>query len=387
MSDIRVCVITKKGRKSLYLLAKNSTTGERFERSARTMNKKQAQKAAVEWQLELERGIRPELVTWAKFVERYEAEHLSEVAESTRYDVMLTLKLFVGMVNPQRLRDVNEARIATFRKKLKEKYSSTATINKQLRNVRTAILWASSQKLLPHPPKIKELKVEKGTEAKGRAVTAEEFDRMESATVKIVGATLAPEWLFLLRGLWWSGLRLGEAMNLSWDEWHDGLTVDTTGKYVLLRVPAEHEKGGRHRLLPIAPQFAEMLLSVPDAERTGFVFNPEPRRSRVYDRATVPVAIDTLVAIGRKAGVVVARKPKLKHASAHDLRRAFGNRWAKLVTPAVLKDLMRHSSINTTMKYYVGSDADETARLLQAAMPVVRNEIQGQETMTFRSAE
>jgi len=110
MSEIRVCVITKKGRKSLYLLAKNSTTGERFERSARTMNKKQAEKAALEWLLELERGYKPELITWVKFVERYEAEHLSEIRESSRVDASQSLRLFDQLANPQRLRDVNEAR-------------------------------------------------------------------------------------------------------------------------------------------------------------------------------------------------------------------------------------------------------------------------------------
>ena len=53
-------------------------------------------------------------------------------------------------------------------------------------------------------------------------------------------------------------------------------------------------------------------------------------------------------------------KPK-KWASAHDLRRAFGTRWAKRVMPAVLKELMRHADIATTMQFYVDQDARETA--------------------------
>ncbi len=35
--------------------------------------------------------------------------------------------------------------------------------------------------------------------------------------------------------------------------------------------------------------------------------------------------------------------------------------------PAVLKEIMRHSSIQTTMDYYVGSNAIETARGLWSA--------------------
>lgn len=64
--------------------------------------------------------------------------------------------------------------------------------------------------------------------------------------------------------------------------------------------------------------------------------------------------------IGRRAGVVV-RKSERKFSSAHDLRRSFGTRWAPKVEPATLQLLMRHRSIETTLKYYVAQDADEIA--------------------------
>jgi len=54
------------------------------------------------------------------------------------------------------------------------------------------------------------------------------------------------------------------------------------------------------------------------------------------------------------AGVRVHVDPKdparVKYASAHDLRRAFGERWAARIMPAQLKDLMRHESIETTLR-------------------------------------
>jgi len=50
-----------------------------------------------------------------------------------------------------------------------------------------------------------------------------------------------------------------------------------------------------------------------------------------------------------------------KYASAHDLRRSFGTRWASRVKPATLQLLMRHASIETTLKYYVAQDADDIA--------------------------
>ena len=59
---------------------------------------------------------------------------------------------------------------------------------------------------------------------------------------------------------------------------------------------------------------------------------------------------------------------KVKFASAHDLRRSFGERWSIRVMPKVLKELMRHRSIETTMRYYVGKNAEQTADVLWAAV-------------------
>ncbi len=54
-----------------------------------------------------------------------------------------------------------------------------------------------------------------------------------------------------------------------------------------------------------------------------------------------------------------------KYASAHDLRRSFGYRWSRSgITIAELKELMRHSNIETTLTYYVGQNAANTASRL-----------------------
>ena len=62
--------------------------------------------------------------------------------------------------------------------------------------------------------------------------------------------------------------------------------------------------------------------------------------------------------VGKVAKVLV-NKADDKYASAHDLRRSFGTRWASRVKPATLQLLMRHRSIETTMKYYVCQDSDD----------------------------
>jgi imidazoleglycerol phosphate dehydratase HisB len=77
--------------------------------------------------------------------------------------------------------------------------------------------------------------------------------------------------------------------------------------------------------------------------------------------------------IGKAAGMMVDERTKSgktvrKFASAHDLRRAFAVRWAGKVMPTVLRELMRHASIATTLAYYGGQNAEATADALWDAV-------------------
>ena len=140
----------------------------------------------------------------------------------------------------------------------------------------------------------------------------------------------------------------------------------------MLRVPGELEKGHADRLLPIAPEFALMLVQVPEAQRVGPVFQLDGRVGRLKANEVSK----TISRIGKAAGVRVYVSPKdpgkVKYASAHDLRRAFGERWAARLMPAQLKELMRHESIETTLRFYVGTDAQRTADAAWAAFEASR---------------
>ena len=52
------------------------------------------------------------------------------------------------------------------------------------------------------------------------------------------------------------------------------------------------------------------------------------------------------------------------YASYHDFRRSFGERWAALNMPPQLMELMRHESIETTLRFYVGQNARKTSAIL-----------------------
>ena len=158
-------------------------------------------------------------------------------------------------------------------------------------------------------------------------------------------------------------LRLTESLEVFWNR-TDRLCIDLTGKRPMLRIPAELEKGHRNRFLPITPDFADFLLATPADRRRGPVFRPlMPSGSR----ANANDAGRMIAIMGELARVIVHTNPKtgkVKYASAHDLRRSFGNRWAKRVPTPVLMRLMRHENIQTTMAYYVDLDASELAEEL-----------------------
>jgi integrase len=106
---------------------------------------------------------------------------------------------------------------------------------------------------------------------RGRPITAEEFERMLKATPKVVDNAAAASWQFYLRALWASGLRLSESLTLRWDDAPDAIVVDLSGRRPMLRIPAESHKAHRDTMLPMTPDFATLLESVPQRERRGRV--------------------------------------------------------------------------------------------------------------------
>ena len=122
------------------------------------------------------------------------------------------------------------------------------------------------------------------------------------------------------------------------------------------------------------PELFQLLDQTPRDQRRGPVFRPLGDEGNLVGTYYAGHVISN---IGEAAGVIVLwhqdgkvlwhqdGKPK-KFASAHDLRRSFGEWWAKHLPLNKLQELMRHESIDTTMRYYVGRNAEDTAKDLWA---------------------
>ncbi len=364
-NEIRVSVVRFPKRTNLMLRFIDPVTKKQVHKSAGTSKAGEAQKAAGKWEDELRSGkYCGSKITWADFRRRYEDEVLASLAAATDRKVSAIFDSVEKHVGPNRLRDLSSERLSLLQFKLRDAKLAESTIKAHLAHLMAALKWAASVGMLAAVPKVKMPKRAKGsTMMKGRPITGEEFDRMLAAVGKVfpaAGTQICGAWKFYLRGLWASGLRLTESLELTWDR-ADKLQVDMQpGEHPMLRIPAALEKGNTDRLLPMAPEFAELLQSVLEAERTGYVFNPLGKAGkRVGSFQVCKVVAD----IGKAAGVVV-NKESAKFASAHDLRRSFGQRWASRVMPQILMELMRHESIETTLRFYVGRNAQTTAAVL-----------------------
>jgi integrase len=349
---------------------KTKSSGVRDTGLARDRKEAEAKARELEEQLRGGAAAIPSEMTWETFRERYEREHVAGLAKETAAKIGVVCGYVETHIRPVRLHDVTDERISRLVAVMRDQKKSESTIKSYMAQLKAMLRWGVSQKLFRTCPTIPTIRRAKksagGTPMKGRPITGEEFDRMLAAVPSVVGKDAAPSWQHYLRGLWASGLRLQESLELWWDR-EDRIhpILPKPGKgFPVLRVLAELEKGHSDRLLPMAPEFAVFLVETPEAGRRGPVFTLPKRKTRTTE--THHAWVGKLVCkIGKKAGVVVRVDPanpkRVKYASAHDLRRSFGDRWAKRVMPAELKEMMRHESIETTLRYYVSTNAERTA--------------------------
>jgi integrase len=357
--DIKVRVVKYPDRKNYMMRYEDPVTGQQVARSTGTNKRRDAERAASVWEKELREGKyrSPSRITWADFRERCEEEKLSALSSHTFDGTTCAFNYVESIINPKFLASVTPPALSRLQSELRKSGSKETSIATHLRHLRAALSWAVSMGMLPGVPAVVMPKKAKGmTLMRGRPIKEDEFTRM-SAAATIARPRDWQYWQHYLEGLWLSGLRLEESTVLSWGEDAE-ISVDFSGRRPRLRIYAEADKGQRDRLLPMTPDFAQFLLKTPIVERTGRVFRLLGLNT---GRPITPKRVSRIVsAIGEEAGVVV-NEAEEKYGSAHDLRRSFGTRWASRVKPATLQLLMRHKSIETTLKYYVSQDADEVA--------------------------
>jgi len=413
MDAIRVSVI-KWGKRSIYYMQyRDPVTGKIADRRttgipAVAKRRKDALRVAATWEAELNSAsyARPSVdLSWEDWRDRCDREYMPTVEEKTRkcyatalnaferivgkpkrmslVDYQLLAKFATDLRNPPKKtvpkgREAGTAKSNTAAKKKRKMgrptkdHVSEATIASYLRGLSAVFRWAVEARYLrvmPTMPKTRGRK-RSGVKMKGRPLVKEEFERMLTAIPGVVGKKAVRGWRRLLIGLWWSGLRLGEAIHLYWEPFPSdrrAIVISDDGKHPMLLIRGQAQKSGKDQLYPMAPEFWRFLDRHWTAEeRRGRVFRLTSMKGRKV--TSLEETSKVISRIGKAAGIIVDAAKK-KFASAHDLRRSFGLRWAGRpnVSPQLLKELMRHADVATTMSYYVGSLADTTAAVIWRA--------------------
>jgi integrase len=295
---------------------------------------------------------------WDDYVEYFTKNHLSGLSKGYRNVLLPVVGKFHAFAKPRYLQDITPQMIRRWIADLQDSGLATATIHSYWGSLSAFLRIGVDDGIIKAIPKIRLPKLDRRSMSKGRAITGEEFDRMLAA-VDEIAPKQAEHWKFLLQGLWNCGLRIGEAYALSWDE--SDFRVDLEQKYPCFVIAAAGQKSRRKQTLPIPPEFTEMLRSVPVPRRRGKVFKLQSERGNPLGQTQVERAV---AKFGREAKIKVGAN---KTATAHDLRRSFGSRWALRVMPQVLQQLMRHADIQTTMRFYVDLKAQDLGQVIYAA--------------------
>lgn len=363
---MRVYVVDM-GRRYLYMRFREPLTGRSHTRSTGCTSRREAERVAAKWEADLERThwAPGSAVAWDVFVHQYTQLSLEHAARHTERKAFGVLMSYQNAMSPSCLTDVTTATLTAYQSILKRSGRSPATIASHMAHLKAGLRWAHSNGMLNEVPQIPSVRrLERHSRvARGRPLTVREFGRMLQAVPRVVSAGNVRPWRWYLKGLWRSGLRLSESLDLFWDR-DDMLRPLLDREYPLLWIPAAREKGNRTRLLPLSPDFVQQLRRVPESDRSGPVFPIPKEKQRRGARRVSPDWVSRRISDIGKAADVVVNELTRKYASAHDLRRSFGDRWSRKLSPADLMNLMRHENIETTMKYYVGQDAERAAERL-----------------------
>ncbi len=318
-------------------------------RSKRIGSKSMAEKFRRKIEGELAAGLyqSESRISWADFRAEYEQKILSGMEPGTRGETLQGLRHFQRLAKPGRLQSVKTQTIDMFiakrrteRGRNKGDIISPATVNKNLRHLKTVFRVAHDWGYLPEVPKFRMLKE---PQKLPRYVTPEHFAMIYGACDAArwpAGQDYSPAdwWRALLTFLYMTGWRIGEPLALQWDD------VSLDEGWAITR--ADDNKGRRDEKVPLHPIVVEHLRKIVDFG------------SMVFPWLNAHRAIWTeFEGIQRTAGIHLPCRAKHEHTDSchayafHDLRRAFATMNANRLTGDALQSLMRHKSYSTTQRY------------------------------------
>lgn len=328
-----------RGRKNLMLQWLDPHTGDRKSRSAGTSDRDVAEKARADLEYELSHGLNaePSSTSWERFCDVFAAEKLVHLGERHQSKASTVHQSFARLMKPKRIGDVTERAISQYATKLRGAGMSSSTIKGHLTYLKIALRWAKDHGYIREVPVIPATKVHKGT---NRARIRKAARLTDKDMAKILKACPSDDWRLLVSLCWHCGLRRDEARAIR------GEHVDLAGHLIL--IPA-NKAGDDDATAFITPELDAFLRRM-----FGRKIPRGPLISESVSESMGEVSRQ-FVAIATVAGAEGNSKDGF--ATLHDLRRNYGSRWAAKVPAQVLRGMMRHSTLQTTLDFYAETES------------------------------
>ncbi len=291
--------------------------------------------------------------TWDQFLERYKTHVDGRYDAPSRDAALLSLRTFARIAKPKLMKSIDTATIDQFiGKRLKEVSAKTlrdgkqrmvspATVNRELRYVKSALRLAVDWGFSERVPRMRFLKpLQKLPTFVSPDHFAAMFKACEVATMPhdLPNVSPADWWRGLLLLLYMTGWRIGQTMKLKLED------IDFEAGTALNR--ADTNKGRRDQLIPLHPlviQYLKPLAATFDSR--VFPWN--------YNRRTLWTEFARI----QKAARLTDKSPMQKSGKDgrwygfHDLRRGFATVNAASMDLFELQALMQHQTLETTRVY------------------------------------
>lgn len=245
--------------------------------------------------------------------------------KSTTNDIAYTREILKFFGVNTNIEEITPALIEDFKKHLLSKDLSKSTVNRYLQAFSKLLNICVDNELLQVNPmrKVNLLKTENHT------------IRVLSKTEEIALFKILPLWLkYIVICALKTGMRKSEILTLKW------LNIDFKTNCIELL----NTKSGKKRKIPLSNKLREVFLEIKKTNTSEYVFINPQTGDRYID---IKKSFNTAV-----------KKADIKNFRFHDLRHTFATRLIEMgVDIVVVKELLGHASISTTM-IYVHSDVE-----------------------------
>lgn len=242
-----------------------------------------------------------------------------------------------------RLLNINTDSARTFAKKRLAQGKANDTINGSLALLRRMLYIAKEDGKIVNVPKIRLLKA--GNPRQG-FVNLADFEKILAELPE----NLRPLIIFL----YYSGTRLGEALQVQWPQWHKKLWQNKWRSYIELE--REQTKNAAPRIAPLPDRLTAILDEVKD--KTGPIFDGTNLR-KAWHKACVAAGVGKLTKVAGK------QDPQYTGLTIHDLRRSAVNNLRKMKVSETLSMRITGHKTRAVFDRYNICETDELIDAMQ----------------------